>query len=71
MTTKKQIILSLATALTMGAKYQNNEAAMAAMADMDTAFGNKVISMAAMPMPEDIEKLLMKETSTCATRKRK
>lgn len=70
MTTKKSIILSVATALTMGAKYQNNEAAMAAMADMDAAFGNKVISMAAMPMPAEIEALLMQETSICTSKRK-
>ena len=70
MTTKKSIILSVATALTMGAQYQNDEAAMAAMADMNDAFGDKVISMAAMPMPTDIAAMLMQETSICASKRR-
>ncbi len=69
MTTKKSIILSVATALTMGAQYQNDAAARAAMADMEAAFG-KVIRMDAKPMPADIEALLEKtEVSTTGTKR--
>ena len=72
MTTKKSIILSVATALTMGAQYMNDEAACAAMADMETAFGGKVIRMDAKPMPADIAALLCQsEVSTTATKHRK
>lgn len=72
MTTKKSIILSVATALTMGAQYQNDAAARAAMADMEAAFGGKVIRMDAKPMPKDIARLLgVNEVSTTATKHRK
>lgn len=71
MTTKKSIILSVATALTMGAQYQNDEAAMAAMADMaGKDLRNHVIRMDDKPMPTDIAALLMQETRICATKRR-
>ena len=68
--TKSQIILSVATALTMGAQFMNDEAARAAMADMETAFGGKVIRMDAKPMPKDIARLLQQtEVSTTAKKR--
>jgi len=74
MTTKKSIILSVATALTMGAQYQNDAAARAAMADMEAAFGSKVIRMDAKPMPKDIQAHIAQlmrqgEVSTTATKR--
>ncbi len=62
---KKAIILSVATALTMGAQYMNDAAAIAAMEDIEDELGGKTIRMAAKPMPADIEALLRQtEVST-------
>ena len=72
MTTKKSIILSVATALTMGAQYMNDEAACAAMADMEAAFG-KVIPMTTKKVTaKEISALLgVNEISTTAKKHRK
>ena len=70
-TTKKSIILSVATALTMGAQYMNDAAACAAMADIEAELGGKVIRMNAKPMPTDIAELLKRtEVSTGGVKRR-
>ncbi len=67
-TSKKTMAIAMTTALVMGTQYVNDKAALCALRDMESEFCDPLICMDNDPMPEDIQDLLMQETTICASK---